>query len=218
MTSIASGAHSANSEAANTIGATVSNPDTRSPVSRVEWEAALDAFENAQLEVLAFDEEWRAVNDAYEAGRPSMDMIQWSEFPYTNHNIVAHTKDLEKAWQHFLDGEDKWWFSPTPEERKAKFRAALDSVQAYRDALAAHNHETGMDAADEQMEALAAREAELERGAMQMPAPDRAALLWKLEILLKPDEDDEDGALSSYRFSYYSQTVADMRRLLGGEA
>lgn len=43
-----------------------------------------------------------------------------------------------------------------------------------------------------------------------MPAPDRAALLWKLEYLLKGD----GNGIDPWTMSFVAQTVADCRRLL----
>lgn len=47
---------------------------------------------------------------------------------------------------------------------------------------------------------------------MGMPAPDRAALRWKLDLLLEPDA---DGSTGSWSRDYIRQTVADYQRLLG---
>ena len=46
---------------------------------------------------------------------------------------------------------------------------------------------------------------------MDMPAPDRAALRWKLDIVLEPGEE----FTPSYSANYVAQTIADYRRLLG---
>ncbi|WP_072384062.1 hypothetical protein [Novosphingobium sp. NDB2Meth1] len=44
-----------------------------------------------------------------------------------------------------------------------------------------------------------------------MPAPDRPALLWKLEYLFQ----GSNGSLDPYNLEHLAQTIADCRRLLG---
>lgn len=57
---------------------------------------------------------------------------------------------------------------------------------------------------------LAAIQYAAEEELIEMPAPDRTALLWKLEYLLKGDGDSID----PWTMSFVAQTVADCRRLL----
>ena len=46
---------------------------------------------------------------------------------------------------------------------------------------------------------------------IHMPAPDRLALLWKLEYLFE----GSNGSLDPYGLDHLAQTIADCRRLLG---
>lgn len=57
---------------------------------------------------------------------------------------------------------------------------------------------------------LAAIQAEAEQQLLAMPAPDRTALLWKLELLLKGDGE----SIEIWNMALVAQTVEDMRRLL----
>lgn len=50
---------------------------------------------------------------------------------------------------------------------------------------------------------------------MDVPAPDGRALLFKLEKIIASEE--STGSTPSWSWPYVQQTVADMRRLLGGE-
>ena len=47
---------------------------------------------------------------------------------------------------------------------------------------------------------------------MAMPAPDRAALRWKLDKVMEPES---DGSTPCWSRDYISQTVRDYQRLLG---
>lgn len=62
-------------------------------------------------------------------------------------------------------------------------------------------------------EEFAGAVADAESDLMGMPAPQRQALLWKLEKLLEITGD----STPSWSADYAAQTLADMRRLLAGE-
>lgn len=57
---------------------------------------------------------------------------------------------------------------------------------------------------------LAGIQYDAERELVRLPAPDRTALLWKLEYLLKGDGD----SIELWDMDFIAQTVADCRRLL----
>ena len=58
---------------------------------------------------------------------------------------------------------------------------------------------------------LAGIQYEAEKELIALPAPDRPALLWKLEYLLRGDGDSVD----CWSVDFVAQTLADCRRLLG---
>lgn len=126
---------------------------------------------------------------------------------------IVQTTDLEEHWRHFLEGEGKWWFAPDAERRKAEVRATLDSVQAFRDAKKQHDHDSGMDAANERWEALAQRERDALKSLLDTPAPDLAALRWKLDFLMV-DTGEPDGDMPGWSADYFRQALADIARLL----
>ena len=181
---------------------------------RSAWEAALRTMEQARADDAAFTPIHTRISKAWEASRPSMDGIDWTEFPFTNRDHVARTLDLNKAWHDFLASEGKTWFSRQPEVCKARYRAALDSVRAFRDAEARHDRESGMEEADERWEELGKRVNEAESALMHMPAPDLAALRWKLDQALMIEGD----SICPWSADYVRQTVADFRRLCGEAA
>ena len=184
------------------------------PGGRTEWEAALRTLQHAKDEDAAFTPIHTRISKAWETGRPTMDGIDWSEFPFANRDHVARTIDIDKAWSDFLASEGKLWWSGDPERRKERYRAALDSVQAFRDAEARHDRETGMDKADQRWEELGERVSDAEAALMNLPAPDLAALRWKLDQALRIDGD----STPCWSAEYVRQTVADFRRLCGEAA
>ncbi|WP_126173466.1 hypothetical protein [Altericroceibacterium xinjiangense] len=168
-------------------------------------------YQQAKAEWEAFDPTYSRIYEGWEAGRPSMDMIHWKEFSFRDRDRFARVVDLDAEWENFVAGEGKTWGSPDPETTKARRRAALDSVQAFRDAEANHDRNSGMDEADRRAEELGDRMYDAEWALMYMPAPDRAALLRKIEKLLKV----EDASTASWTAEAVAQTIADARRLLG---
>lgn len=198
-------------KAAPVIAAGIAIPSAAATLrvpEREAWDEAFAAHERAKAEDAAFDPIYASINAAWERGRPSMDDIHWSEFPFRNRNEVARTLDLEAAWLNFLDGEEKWWWGDS-ENRKARYRAALDSVRAFRDAEAQHDRGSGMTEADERWESLGSAVADTRSALMDLPAPDLAALAWKLAQLR-----EDDGSLIPWEPEYIQQTFADIDRLL----
>lgn len=202
--------------------ATVSSIAVTSPVlavasnagsaDRRAWDSAMAAHEAAKAEDEAFNPVYDRVSKVWEAGKPSMDSIHWSEFRFADRDLVARTLNLEKTWNDFLAGEGKWWSGGSPaasQRMKDRQRAALDSVQAFRDAEARHDRESGMDAAEDRWEALGDAAWNTRLTLLNMRAPDLSALRWKLAQVR-----NDDGSLVSWRADIVRQTFDDIDRLL----
>jgi hypothetical protein len=187
-------------------------PSKLTAPDRSAWRAAMAAHERAITEDAAFDPQYWEVHRAWEAGKPSIDMIHWKEFPFAQRDHTARVMDIEREWSHFLAGQGKWWGAPDPDARKAQFRAALDSVQAFRDAAARHDRESGMNEVEERWNALGDEVARTRDVLMAMPAPDLSALRWKLNQLR-----DGDGDLVGWSADYVRQTFVDIDRLIPAE-
>lgn len=181
----------------------------RSTTDRTNWDIAIAAHERAIAEDAAFDPRYWEIHREWEAGKPSMEEIHWKQFDSRDRDRTARMIDLEKEWRRFLDGENKWWWAKNAEGRKAEYRAALDSVQAYRDAEARHDRESGMDAAEQRWEALGDEVGRTRDALMDMPAPDLSALRWKLAQLR-----DDDGDLVGWSADFVRQTFLDVDRLM----
>lgn len=67
------------------------------------------------------------------------------------------------------------------------------------------------DHVDERLDALCSHCSDLQDAVMQTPAPDLAALRWKLDRLLV---DDCTECTSAWSYNYVAQALADMARLL----
>ena len=177
-----------------------------------EWETAYAEMERVKAENAAFQPEFDRIHDAYEKGRPSEGDIPWKEFPLLSRHDVLHELDLDKYWQRFLDAENKAWWSNDGERTKERKREAIDAVRAYREAHRNNCEAAGIDQAIVRSDALGEQVAETEAVLLQLEAPDRAALLWKLEKLLEREGD----SISPWDNDFVEQTRLDMRRLLAG--
>jgi hypothetical protein len=199
------------------VVATIPAAAIAAPADRRAWEFALANYYRAKAEAEAFDDTLFRIMDEWKAGRPSMDGIEWKEFHCRfDRQHLAHSVDLDREWQSFLRDEGRTWFAPTTEcaERtKAKYRAALDSVQAYRDASDQWDEESGHEAANDHSEGLTDRMIEALDVLMGMPSPDLAALRWKLDEVIDADTEADRGT-SAWSAGYVAQTMADIARLL----
>lgn len=180
------------------------------PASRTEWEASLARYNKATAEADEFDPEYERLEAIWRKGLPSMDSIHWEAFPFADRDHVARILNLEAAEQHHRRGLGKWWWAKDAAASLAKFRAALDSVQQFRDALERHEIESGFRAASDHYERLTEAICDASEELMAMAAPDAAALRWKLDYLK-----NNDGSFAAYDAEYMRQTIDDIARILG---
>lgn len=120
---------------------------------------------------------------------------------------IERTLDLDKLWNDWLALEGKAWWAANPDESKAKVRKAIDGVRAYRGQLDRANRLSNYDSLNDQYDAALEDACDAKDGLMAMPAPDMAALSWKLEVGFFED------AIGGERF--IPAVRADARRLLG---
>ena len=179
------------------------------PTDRTAWNATLAAFNEANAASEAFDSHYWRTYEAFKAGLTGMDGIDWGAFPFSDKNHIARHIDLDTSWRDYLAGEGKWWWSGNPERTKQKYRAALDSVQAFRDAEAKHERDSGFAAADDRYNELVERITDAAATLMAMPAPDLAALRWKLDYLTNGGTE-----FQVWSMDFAAQAFADIARLL----
>lgn len=176
-----------------------------------DWEEATAALEAANTAYEAYHPRFEEIVSKYEAGRPSMDVIPWEEFPFVDRNHVARKLDLDKYWSQFLASEGKTWGARDPDAVKKRTKAAIDAVSAFREAEKRHVEKCGLDEAYDRIEELSEAVYQAEWRRMDIPAPDHRALFQKLSKLL---EIDQSGSVFSWSEKAVRQTRLDMRRLL----
>jgi hypothetical protein len=180
--------------------------------NRRPWNLAMADLERARAAHAAAAEAYDRMQAAWEIDQPSMEMIDWKEFPFADKEDMAKWVDVEQEWRFFLESEGKLWWSPDPAATKAKHRAALDSILEFRRREAEHDARNGyfeaFERLDHAQDALKAAEQVL----FDMPAPDHEALLWKLEHAARSGL--RDSFPRPWEGERADPVLADARRLL----
>lgn len=177
----------------------------------VAWEAAMAELEQALAAYRSADAEDDRIAVLYWAEVEAIpDRVEQKHG--IGHGIMsaANRPDVSMAYRALAAVYD--------ENVKAQYQPYLDACRrlvnhaALRQKKIAEidqrlGYSTASEHFDQTIRVLSAKESAL----VQMPAPDRSALLWKIEKLLMV----EDDSTSPWTGEYVSQTLADARRLLG---
>lgn len=177
--------------------------------SRAAWDAAFAHMEACKAKADASEQKWNAIHDAYEAGIPGSDHINWREFgPGASKREILHgTFDIDAHEQWRLESEGRLWWAKNPEKVRAEIGATCDQVREFRRQIKAHNDRLGYDAATGRLEALVDAYSDSLTALAEMPAPDASALLWKIDYLFSPEN-------CSWSPEYTAQFHRDAGRLL----
>lgn len=183
--------------------------------ARANWDRAIRAHERAQKAYDDFEPTVFAAFEAYRRASPNPEAIAWDGLgdPFGDKHDWLTRADLDERTRFFLEGEGKWWFARNPEGRKAKFHATIEQIRDYRRRDEQADRESGRTAAIEEENRRSSRVFQAWTSLIQMPAPDHAALMWKLEQLFGDVGSDESETVE-WQGKYLSQLMADARRLL----
>lgn len=109
----------------------------------------------------------------------------------------------------------KMRFDPLPglAEHERQMRALVDAADARDAVIQSIRDRYGMDDLDDRSDAIGDALADAQSALMDLPAPDLAALRWKLDHVTAGAR-RPDGSLDCYSAAYVSQMVDDMQRLM----
>lgn len=180
---------------------------------RFQWNLAWADYEKAQREAEEAHRLYDCAYTRYEALAPSIDMIDTKNLPspFVHRAELETLLDTAKTWAWVLANEGKTWSARDPEAYKANVKAALDSVDSYRMQRDHARKVTKLDYYSDLSDTADDRVSEAEQRLLDLPAPDGAALLWKVNRLYAPGE----GIWSE---GIEDQTHSDLHRLLGSMA
>ena len=188
------------------------------PIDRSEWERAFARMRTIEADDAAFTPGWW---ETWQRCKAECDKVPHVTFPPEAYSggqrqTTADTFEVSRARKDVaaLDA-GKMRLDPLPglHEHYEIKRELVKAADAREQQIQAVRDRYGMDAADERAEELGDLLAEAGTVLMDTPAPDLAALRWKLDHITG-EAKREDGSLASYTSSYMRQTLDDIARLL----
>lgn len=192
---------------------------TTIPTDRSAWNSALAAYHRVRAEDAAFSARYMPIWDRCKASCDRVPHVALRPDPYSGRKDPVTTADewLVRMARYEVKRLDSGKMRidanvPGVQEHydlKRELARAADERDAARQRI---RDRFGMDDMDDQSDRLGDRLARAEEALMDTPAPDLAALRFKLDHLLEPDS---DGSTACWSRAYVAQTVADYQRLLG---
>ena len=193
------------------------------PIDRAEWDRAFAAMLRAKAASDADDVRHGPIEDAYFAAKEAVPHVTVGPDPYRPHSPPATTADTLEV-QHARRGLSSvryLEFLPGVLEHHQWCVRLTDADEARAAEIQRIDDRLGYSASARRNEQLTDAYCDATSALLAMPAPDAAALAWKIEHLWGDEADDPgmtgDGSSSSYTMKWVGQIVRDARRLLGGE-
>ncbi|TPG13163.1 hypothetical protein [Sphingomonas oligophenolica] len=173
------------------------------------WDAAMITYERAKKRAARFDVYHDRVMVGWEANKPSQAIIDWSEFPFSDRNAVAHTLDIDAYRRWVISNENGLWTgSALAKQRRLD---AIDTVAEYRRLRTVNDRRFNIERVCTSFERHDDAVVAAEHALMAMPAPNLRALQWKLRHGITADE---DGHLQSFSMDYLKPIFDDVDRLI----
>ena len=164
------------------------------------WDDAMSAYQSAKSDFEHFDTTvWQPLAGELDRVSPRPDL--WFEVEAQSGQKARYqvpANDLH-AWDNHI--------SATFQTKAAEVRRAWLDHKAAQERL-------DYNAATDQVERLCNLMCDRERDLLLMPAPDRSALMWKLERLFGPEVRNEDDFCDSWCPEWINAVMDDARRLL----
>ena len=192
-------------------GAALAGEARSATVDRSAWDVAMARYQAADAASRADDKRFSAIHAAWEASRPSLDTIDWKFFVFADRRHIAFHADIDEMEQKHLSGEGKWWWGG-----KERHVAAFQSVRDFRERNRQHDRAHGINEASDRNDALGEQSSLALDVLIEMPAPDAAALAWKLRYLLEAE--DDEGCTPAWAHFYIRPVLADLSRFAGEAA
>lgn len=192
-----------------------SQPAHSATIDRRAWEQAFAMMERARDANEAFrsvaDDAWKG----FLRDKPSGDNIDLRAMgpllPPDWRNNLLYSAELDKVHADYVAGHQVFWWAPDPEEQIAKHKAACDRIREFRAQLQAVKDRHGYDAAMNKADQLGEANHDATWALFEIPAPDLAALRWKIDHLFGASEDCE---VEPWSAEVMKTFLADVRRLM----
>jgi hypothetical protein len=181
------------------------------------WSEALQAWRTALFLADQASEHEAKACEAFQATTPDDGSLLAKirkAFLYEPAEQILRTCNLDERWSDFVAGQNKVWYSPNPEARKASVRSLLDEIAAFRSAVEEADKATGRSLASDRYDKAWDLEHQTRCKLMAMPAPDAEAVHLKMEMLFGPKEWDGDDFSPSWSADYIMPALNDVKRFL----
>jgi hypothetical protein len=193
------------------------SPPTGTSCDRAAWDAAFAKMRKHRAAFEAYQPTYDAAIEGFERDKPVGDDIDLRPIhPLITHgwrNEILHTADLEQMHTQFLAGQGRTWGSADPEKTIAIHRATLDQIREFRRQYQAAKDKHRYEAVVERGDALSNADYDAAWELFELPAPDMAALHWKIEHLFGKSEDFE---VEPWSAKVMANFMTDAHRLLSG--
>lgn len=182
---------------------------------RSEWAAAKAAFERVQEEERGFNPGYLRLWNQCEKECEGVPHTTFEPVPWLSYLGDASTENPHFVRRVRREVEDldagRIRYDPLPDlqAREKKFRDVVRAADERQARVGAIRSRYDIDVWDDRSEALTERFIETRAALMEMPAPDLAALRWKLEQLPDPD-----GSMAAWSADFVRATFADVANLL----
>ena len=177
------------------------------------------AYKEAKVEDDAFNvvfhdlhERWTAATEAvpHQTFRPDSYTGRFQPVSTADRHFVAQARCTIRE---LAEGKRRHDPLPGLTEHTELCREVASAADKRDAEIEAISQRMGYDQAEEEWDALGSRVSDAEDALLALPAPDAAALRWKLDRLTV-DVREHAGSLPAWSSEYLSQTLADIARLL----
>lgn len=175
------------------------HPASQHSDARKEWERRIAGLEAAREEHKRHDKILGPISD-------QLDRVA----PYPGCSFDVPTREGRVASFNFFPAD----LHALDEHPGVPVRVKAAELRGKWHAHLAARSELGYDTASEESERLCNAMCEREGELLEMPAPDREALLWKLDRLFGPDTREQDDFCASWCPQWINAMMDDARRLL----
>lgn len=186
---------------------------------RTAWNLAMAAYNAAKAEDDAYNPVFRELHDRWTETTEAVPHVTLRPDPYTGRFEPVSTADrffvadARRIVKELAEGKRRHDPLPDLTEHTAllhEVAAAADKRDTEIEAISAS---MGYDQAETKWDALSSKVVDAEGVLMATPAPDVAALRWKLDHLTT-DPREHDGAMAAWSVHFVRQTLADIALLL----
>lgn len=189
-------------------------------IDRSAWDHAFAAHERARAAHEAYRPTYEAAIQGFERDQPNGDGIDLRPIMSIGHRRydMLHREDLDALHSTYRDGLGKWWFSPNPEAQIEKHKATCDQVRRFRSEFQAAKDRHNYEAVTNLDEALSQAAYDARWALLETPAPDLAALRFKLEYLFADGAAEDGNGAEPWAQHVMANLMADVGRLMPKEA